>query len=171
MKTCVKCGLNFDSRHCPECAKVYCRKYDSKNREKKTAASKAWFVANPGKKKEYAARWYAANIEKHAEHHKKWRKDHPDARRIQRQTRRARKKSVGGTLSKNLVQTLLTLQKGKCACCGAELGDNFHLDHIMPLALGGANEDWNMQLLTSRCNIQKSALHPVDFMQSRGFLI
>lgn len=41
----------------------------------------------------------------------------------------------------------------------------------MPLALGGANEDWNIQLLRQRCNNQKKAKHPVDFMQSKGYLL
>jgi 5-methylcytosine-specific restriction endonuclease McrA len=51
------------------------------------------------------------------------------------------------------------------------LGDNYHIDHIMPLALGGSNTDDNIQLLRQRCNNQKCAKHPVDFMQSRGFLL
>lgn len=56
-------------------------------------------------------------------------------------------------------------------CCGLPLGDNYHIDHIMPLALGGSNTDDNIQLLRQRCNNQKCAKHPVDFMQSRGFLL
>ena len=46
-----------------------------------------------------------------------------------------------------------------------------HLDHIMPLALGGSNTDDNIQLLRARCNLQKRAKHPVDFMRERGYLI
>jgi len=41
----------------------------------------------------------------------------------------------------------------------------------MPLALGGANADDNIQLLRSTCNQQKHAKHPVDFMQQKGFLL
>lgn len=55
--------------------------------------------------------------------------------------------------------------------CGKPLGDAYHLDHVMPLALGGSNTDDNMQLLRDRCNLQKHAKHPVDFMQERGFLL
>jgi 5-methylcytosine-specific restriction endonuclease McrA len=51
------------------------------------------------------------------------------------------------------------------------LGDNYHLDHIVPLAIGGTNTDDNIQLLRQKCNQQKSAKHPIDFMQSRGFLL
>lgn len=103
---------------------------------------------------------------------KKWRADHPEAVRTIRQNRRARKLAAGGTLSTDIAERLLKLQRGKCACgCDQPLGDDYHLDHRMPLALGGTNTDDNMQLLRKRCNLQKHAKHPVDFMQSRGFLL
>lgn len=65
-------------------------------------------------------------------------------------------------------------KNGKCKACSKashSVGDNYHLDHIMPLALGGPNTDDNIQLLRQRCNNQKSKKHPVDFMQSRGNLL
>ena len=71
----------------------------------------------------------------------------------------------------DIVEKLLKLQKGKCPCCSLPLGDDFHLDHKMPLALGGDHVDDNMQLLKARCNMQKRASNPIDFMQSRGFLL
>ena len=74
-------------------------------------------------------------------------------------------------LSVGLSAKLFKLQKGKCPCCKQPLGDDYHLDHKMPLALGGTNTDENMQLLRSICNLQKHAKHPVDFMQERGYLL
>jgi 5-methylcytosine-specific restriction endonuclease McrA len=88
------------------------------------------------------------------------------------QNRRARKNASAGKLSFNLAEKLFKLQHGKCACgCKKHLGKDYHLDHIMPLALGGANTDNNIQLLRKQCNWQKHAKHPIDFMQSRGFLL
>jgi 5-methylcytosine-specific restriction endonuclease McrA len=81
-------------------------------------------------------------------------------RLIEGQNRRARIKQVGGKLSDGLRIKLFENQKGLCACCGELLGSNYHLDHRMPLALGGANEDWNMQLLTATCNMKKGKKHP-----------
>jgi 5-methylcytosine-specific restriction endonuclease McrA len=81
------------------------------------------------------------------------------------------KKETGGKLSSKLAARLFVLQKGKCACCLQPLGDDYHIDHIMPLALGGTNTDDNIQLLRAKCNLQKNAKHPVDFMQQRGFLL
>jgi len=41
----------------------------------------------------------------------------------------------------------------------------------MPLALGGKNEDWNIQLLRAECNSRKGAKHPIVYMQEKGFLL
>jgi len=66
----------------------------------------------------------------------------------------------------------LMLQRGKCACgCGKSLNNEFHMDHRMPIAKGGRHHDDNMQLLLPLCNMQKNAKDPIDFMQSRGFLL
>ena len=87
---------------------------------------------------------------------------HPEANKMGSFRRRSR--GGNGRLSKGLSKRLYEQQKGLCACCGQSLGEKYHLDHIMPLALGGANEDANMQLLTARCNLQKNAKHPDDYM-------
>lgn len=161
-------------------------KYRTANIEKVRAASAVCRAADPAgykardaeyraknkeKMKAYGAAYRAKNPEKLKELNIAWRKKNPDSVRASSQNRRARKRANGGALSVGLVKKLLNLQRGKCACCKQPLGDNYHLDHIMPLALGGSNTDDNMQLLTARCNTQKQAKHPVDFMQSRGFLL
>jgi 5-methylcytosine-specific restriction endonuclease McrA len=75
-----------------------------------------------------------------------------------------------GVLSPDIASTLLTLQRGKCANCKQKL-TRYHLDHVMPLALGGANEDQNMQLLCPGCNCRKQAMHPISFAQKEGRLL
>lgn len=130
--------------------------YREKNKEKCLARNIAWAAKNPEKVKSYKDKWEAAN---------------PERRRITTHNYRGRKRSTGGRISPGLAKTLFVLQKGKCACCSKPLGDDYHLDHIMPLALGGSNTDDNIQLLRKACNLQKQAKHPVDFMQQRGFLL
>lgn len=162
-------------------------------------SSKAWKLANPEKVKEQKAKWHQKNKERrnaasslkpiteqkrktnsawnllNKEHKKlynaEYEKLHPESANIRKMKRRARIKKSSGSISIGLKKKLLILQKGKCACCGQNLGENYHLDHIVPLSLGGLNVDGNMQLLTARCNLQKGPKHPVDFMQSRGFLL
>lgn len=160
--------------------------YRSKNKDKVQATITAWRKANPEKTKAAYAAHYAANRErvlkrqaayratnaaKRRASSAAWAKANPEARRINRQNRDAKERANGGTLSKGLAEKLLRLQKGKCACCGESLGDTYHLDHVMPIKLGGLNVDANIQLLRDVCNMKKSAKHPIDYMQSKGFLL
>lgn len=140
----------------PDGTRIAAAKHYAKHPEKVNVANKKWRDANKNKVKLMSAQWAA---------------EHPEARRISGQNRRAKKRANGGVLSKGLATKLFALQKGKCPCCGKPLGGNYHLDHKMPIALGGKNEDWNMQLLRQRCNQQKHVKDPINFMQSRGFLL
>lgn len=141
----------------PEKARAATAAYYAANTEKRKAASAAYRAANPVVVRSAIAAWQAAN---------------PEAVRVHRQNRRAREIDSGGQLSSGLAERLFKLQRGKCACgCKQPLGDDYHLDHIMPLALGGSNTDDNIQLLRSTCNLQKSRKHPIDFMRQRGYLL
>lgn len=160
--------------------------YYAKNRDRIRAAQNKNAKINPERKSATNAKWKADNkerirlatVQRNQEkrevirsQNSAWKKANPEAVKIYKQNRRARKRSNGGVLSRGLSEKLFTLQRAKCACCGLPLGDNYHLDHIMPLALGGSNTDDNIQLLRQRCNNQKYSKHPIDFMQERGFLL
>jgi 5-methylcytosine-specific restriction endonuclease McrA len=66
-----------------------------------------------------------------------------------------------------MVELLFKKQNGLCACCGAILGATYHIEHIMPLTLGGKHADENLQLLLPRCNMQKYNMHPEKFRARR----
>lgn len=200
-KECLKAYMTEYRLRNKERAKEYRAKHYQENAEHIKAKSAAWYASNPDKVRARTAAYYAADPEKYkaysaayrAENKEKtlarvakWRdenrekareysrvyaKENPEIMRTLWQNKRALKRANGGRLSHGLAERLFKLQKGKCVCCDEPLGDDYHLDHIMPLALGGPNEDWNIQLLRGRCNLQKKAKHPVDFMQSRGFLL
>ena len=140
----------------PDGSRIAAAKHYAKSPGKVNAANRKWREANKDKVKATSAKWAAA---------------HPESRRIRDQNRRAKKRANGGVLSKGITAKLFALQKGKCPCCGKRLGDDYHLDHKIPIALGGKNEDCNVQLLRKQCNQQKHIKHPVDFMRSRGFLL
>lgn len=99
---------------------------------------------------------------------KRYRAENPDKVREWAQSRNRRKH---GRLPRGTVKQLLGLQQEKCAICRCSLDDGFHVDHIIPLALGGLHTKRNIQLLCASCNVRKSAKHPIDFMQERGFLL
>lgn len=144
--------------------------YRSANFQKIKEAESAWKAANRDKVNAAQAAWRKANPERNKLANANWSAKNKDAVKTHGHNRRAKARS-SGSLSKGLTKKLYKLQSGKCPCCGLHLGNDYHLDHIVPLALGGLNVDSNMQLLRSVCNLQKNKKHPVDFMQSRGFLL
>ena len=156
----------------PSKAKANSDKWRTANPEKIRDGNAKWRNANPEKARACVAKWKEVNPDREKECKAKWRAENLEALRIKNQNRRARKRENGGKLSNGLADKLFKLQRGKCACgCAQPLGTDFHMDHIMPLVLGGSNTDDNIQLLRQRCNNQKHSKHPVDFMQSRGFLL
>lgn len=185
VKFCKKCQCET-ARHkngkCKPCNVAYNLAWRRKNakrlvdpndkrtsKEKRRDRNAASYPFEKEKKNTASREWYKNNKDRHLALARAWRQANPDAYRIHRQNRKANKSK--SKLSRGLGAKLFNLQRGKCACCGLPLGDNYHLDHIMPLALGGTNTDDNIQLLRQRCNNQKHTKHPIDFMQSRGFLL
>ena len=165
----------------PDKYKARSSKWRYENPERVVEALQKWFSENPNwrskwcsenKEKVIAAKlkYNLENPEKVLASYAKYRVENKSKHRVHQQNRRAR--SSGGKLSRGLAEKLFSLQRGRCACgCKKPLGNDYHLDHIMPLALGGPNTDNNIQLLSAICNRKKSAKHPIEFMQKRGFLL
>lgn len=160
--------------------------YRSKNAEIISKRRAAYYLKNKGRIAAYKADYQAKNArmlrEKQAAHYQKskpqrsatrkaWYRENYQKVLTYGHNRRARKKGNGGRLSPDIAERLYKLQRGKCACCGKPLGEDYHLDHRIPLARGGKNENTNMQLLRQQCNNQKHAKDPIEFMQERGYLL
>lgn len=152
----------------------YLRNWEEANRERRREQRKEAYHADPEKYRKKAlnhlnkpgVREAVANRAREA-------KKRPEVReriRINKQNRRA---LVGnGRLSRGITKKLIDLQRGKCAGCKGDLEKlGHHLDHIVPLALGGEHADQNIQLLCPPCNRLKNAKHPVDWAQENGRLL
>jgi 5-methylcytosine-specific restriction endonuclease McrA len=108
--------------------------------------------------------WRGANRDKARALQKAWRDRNREKRRNDKRARSTAKRAT-------LVRDLTKLQRGRCAYCRVKLGTTFHVDHIMPLKLGGADRRSNLQLACETCNLTKNAQHPVAFAQSLGLLL
>jgi HNH endonuclease len=107
---------------------------------------------------------------KAAESLKKYRRANPDIARSFSDRRLARKGSA--KLPKGTITKIGDLQRWFCIICKEDLQwSGYHIDHIVPLARGGAHNPENIQLLCPTCNVRKSAKDPIDYMQERGFLL
>ena len=177
------------SGRCAECARLWSLKKDADNRNKANARADRYRSKHSEELKRRAqqpdvrakntkrqAAWRLKNPEKITAILVRWNSANTDKARLQRRnrqhTRRARIRGSGGVLSDGIIEKLMLLQRGHCACCRVRLeGVTPHLDHMIPLAAGGRNEDSNMQLLCASCNLAKFTKHPIDFMQSKGYLL
>jgi 5-methylcytosine-specific restriction endonuclease McrA len=184
MKICKKCGSIefYTNGGCKDCKKAYhvanrekhlknFSDYAKNNRERMNAQSRRWNADNPQARRRFSTNYYANNKYLAKKRNDAYRKANPNSDIIKSHTRRARKAAAGGKLSIDLKPKLFKLQNGKCACCSKPLGKNCEIDHVIPLSLGGSNEDSNTQLLRQFCNRSKGGKHPVQYMQEKGFLI
>jgi 5-methylcytosine-specific restriction endonuclease McrA len=139
------------------------------NKELCQSMSKRWVENNRQRRSEYAAARWANNKESLKVIYAKWEAENTDKRNAINRNRRARKQNAFGKPSKGIINLLMSEQSGKCACCLVDLAYAGHnLDHFVPLALGGSNDDSNLQLLCPSCNFSKGAKHPIDWMKHKG---
>lgn len=141
--------------------------YREKNKEIITARKKAWYNAN----KERLAAYRKENKELRANHNRKYRASDPLRYRRYLHVRRTRLSATNENYESGYIKILLKLQRGKCALCRCLIKSCYHVDHIKPISKGGTNGKYNIQLLCPTCNLTKNASDPIDFMQSRGFLL
>lgn len=119
-----------------------------------------------GGKKASVARRTASG--KNAASIRAYRKKNPHKIREFAQRRRGRKL---GRLEYGSIPRIGGLQKWKCAICRTGIKGGYHVDHIMPLALGGEHKARNVQLLCGSCNVRKNAKDPIRYMQEIGRLL
>jgi 5-methylcytosine-specific restriction endonuclease McrA len=151
--------------------RAYDAAYRMANPDKKRAIYKRWYDRHPQKSAAKVKAWQAANPEQAKRHHDTYRECNPHIGRVAQHNRRALIRASGGKLSTGLPVLLFAEQGGKCPYCLAHLSETgYHLDHYLPIALGGANDDSNAQLLCPNCNRRKSGKHPKEFEATLGWL-
>ena len=159
---------------CVKCKEMREFAWRVKNRPRKVATANAWRAANHEWAKASKRAWYAASREAVAAYFKAYNKANPEHARAQKHARRAREMAADGRYSSSDIKRLLDVQGVKCAhaWCRASLkAARYHIDHILPLSLGGSNWPSNIQLLCPKCNLTKNNTHPIDFAQRNGMLL
>ena len=148
--------------------KKYNLKYYELNRDTEIERAKVYQKNNPDKalasKRRNSAKSYLKT--------KEWRKNNVDKCRIHEKDRRSRKIGNGGTHTVKEINELLIKQNYKCLNCNTciQSPSSRHLDHILPLILGGTNNKSNLQWLCKQCNLRKKDKHPIDWAQQNGRL-
>ena len=147
----------------------------AKNVDKVKAQVKAYATENKDRLREANKAWVGANRDAVRAIQARYRDRHRLRLRAMHSLRGAQKKAkrrgAPGKLSAGIVRKLLSLQRSQCAVCRASIRLKRHIDHIVAISNGGENIDSNVQLLCPTCNMQKHTKDPIDFMQSRGYLL
>lgn len=102
-----------------------------------------------------------------------WRKNNKEQARTKDLRYRARKLNAEGIHTADDIKAQYERQSGKCyyAACGhSELGDTYHVDHIVPLSRGGSNWPENLVLTCPHCNTSKGAKLPSEWPQGGRLL-
>ncbi len=163
------------------------RKWRAQNPERSRAFTAAWAAANPDKNREKNKNWHVKNKDRNNSRARQWQRDNreraaaiskiwksanKESINVYARNRRARVRGLGGKHTVEDVVALRVQQKNKCAYCRINLAKAVvHVDHIIPLKIGGGNARSNLQLLCETCNLSKGIKHPLDYARSTGRLI
>lgn len=160
------------------------RKYYKANSEKVKAKNRAWQKANPEKANAKNRAWYEANadkvmaaqkaykeanIEKTKAAQKVYYKANPEKFRLYATSRRAVEYNSEGSLEFEDYFLIFEKHDYKCPYCNADVQNNFHLDHIVPLTKGGSSWVDNFQALCPFCNLSKKDKMPWDYEEEINF--
>ena len=162
---CKNCSRAWNAKN-KDRVKEYNKKYHTENTEYILNRAKEYREENRellNQKKRY---WYNEN----KNHAYQYRKDRAAIYGAHARNRRARIKGNGGEHTGAEVRELLVKQGGRCAICKITV-DNYHVDHVYPIAKGGRNDISNLQILCPPCNLSKNDSDPIEYAQRNGFLI
>ena len=131
-----------------------------KEREIRVKSLRKWASENPERKKEKARKFNAKHSAANVARARKWKRDNPErARELATnadRNRHAREVNAEGSHSVDDVLAILNSQDWECTYCSADLTDDRHIDHIVPLSRGGSNWPNNLQGLCPPCNLRKA---------------
>jgi len=169
------CERFTSSYGCVECARIrevgrvpWCKTHPFEREEYR----KHYVAEHRDEIRARASERYFENRVKISAEFKLWYRNPINAQKAKVRARNAKIRRLGaiGFYTAEDVECLYNKQGGNCAACKGPLRRRFHVDHVMPLILGGSNWPSNLQLLCPRCNRKKWAKHPDDWAKEIGRL-
>lgn len=162
------------------------RRYYAENRDALLAAKRRHTRDNPERMRQIKRAEYARNRDKYLHYRRMEREEKPDevrrrsndsakrwalrnpgrARAYQRvasSRRRARLRGSGGRHTVQDVQAQYSRQRGLCYWCKESVGDEYQVDHVIPVSRGGGDGPDNIVIACAPCNHRKSDKMPWEF--------
>lgn len=126
------------------------------NAEKAKKRGRERYYSDPEKYREIERQRIAADPEWNRARVKEWVANNPERAKEQHRTRRARKSGSDGKITAQEWEALKAFYNYTCLCCRKQEPEiELTLDHVIPLALGGAHSIDNAQPLCRLCNNRK----------------
>jgi 5-methylcytosine-specific restriction endonuclease McrA len=163
--THVEVRQSYNQAHIEE-KRAWGKAWLSDHKEQHAKTTSAWRARNKDRTSETNKAWTEANKERKADMNRAWRLANPDVQTEYKRNRRARETAGGGVVTAPEWRALLTAYGNRCLSCGAT--SNLELDHVKPLAAGGANTIYNAQPLCRTCNASK-ATKTVDYRAADNY--
>lgn len=138
-----------------------------RHKEKHPDYQKLWYERNRERAIATVKAYQAANREHLRDRQKLYKLSNAEQTRLFGKANDARRRSAEGKFTKDDIQALLLLQKGRCAGCRCDVTKKFHVDHIVALAKGGSNWPSNLQILCESCNTSKWMLDAEDWNREK----
>lgn len=139
---------------------------DFRDRTRSSArmAARKYYASHRASILESAKRKYLDDVETSREKSRLslsvWRKRHPDMLRATNARRKAIKRCAESSGFDDIAHRkwLMQWQQSRCYHCNSEIdGDNYHLDHIVPISKGGQHSQDNLAISCPRCNLSKNS--------------
>lgn len=142
--------------YCKKCANIKDRKVYSKNPEKKKQVVRKYAEKHPEKYnfyKPYNPKYYSSEISRLK-------------KRARDMKRRVLKREADShhQITDKVIKSVLEKYDNRCAYCGEEVLEKFHIDHKLPLSRGGGNEFENLALSCPECNYKKNDKTDIEFV-------
>ena len=107
----------------------------------------------------YQPAWIAAHPEKRLEYERRYIEKNRAKVNAKVKRRSHRKRTAQGTWTEEQWEARLALYGWRCYLCGAPWE---HMDHVIPVALGGTNWPANLRPICASCNSRKGAKRLAD---------
>lgn len=124
-------------------------------KDAKNAERRARYAADPSGQQRASRAWYAANSDRKSETQRAWRQANKDRTRAHEAARRAREV---GAQTGPVDYAAARASRPDCYLCGEALSGIIHVEHVIPLARGGAHCQANLLPAHKACNLRKHDL-------------
>lgn len=146
------------------------RKYYVANRTRHAELMRAWYVANKEQANQRGRSYYATNRALIRQRMRARRAAYPEKVKADKQRRRALESNAEGMHTADDIKARYERQKGRCYWCNVKVGNNYHVDHVVPLSRGGTNWADNIVIACPTCNLSKHDKLPHEWPQGNRLL-